>query len=141
MSIQQSLNQMLMTAQIGAGFYAHSPEGQRKAQIKQLEKEQSLLDKKVSEGISSTEDSRRQAEIAEKLFNLNPTPERFDKSEEYSGAWQKAKKSSKYTEDLKATAESKAIESLGSKIDTINERLASFENRKALLKKKRGGKK
>lgn len=141
MSIQQSLNQMLMTAQIGAGFYAHSPEGQRQAQIKQLEKEQSLLDKKVAEGISTTEDARRQAEIAEKLFDLNPTPERFDISEEYTGKWQKANEASKYTEDLKATAESKAIESLGSKIDTINERLASFADRKVLLKKKRGGKK
>lgn len=140
-SIQQALNNMLSTAGVAAGFYAHSPEGHKRAEIKQLEKEQSLLDKKVAEGISSTEDVRRQAEIADKLFTFNPTPERLDISEEYAGKWEKARKASKQTDDLKATAESKAIESLGSKLDTISERLAAFEKRKVLLKNRnKGGK-
>ena len=33
-SIQQSLNQMLMSAQVGAGFYAHSPAAQQKMKLK-----------------------------------------------------------------------------------------------------------
>lgn len=141
-SIQQALNNMLSTAGIAAGFYAHSPEGQKHAELRQLEKEQSLLDKKVAEGLSSTEDARKQAEIADKLFNLDPTSERLNISEEYTGKWEKTRKASKQTDDLKATAESKAIESLGSKLDTISERLAAFEKRKVLLKNRnKGGKK
>lgn len=38
-SIQQSMNQMLATAGVAAGFYAHSPEGQRQAQIQHKERQ------------------------------------------------------------------------------------------------------
>lgn len=34
-SIQQAMNQMLATAGVGAGLYAHSPEGQRQAKIQE----------------------------------------------------------------------------------------------------------
>lgn len=61
MAIQQSINQLLSTAQIGAGFYAHLPEVQeerkRKRKLKEIgqEKEQLGKEKEVMAGAISEE--------------------------------------------------------------------------------------
>lgn len=44
-SIQQALNQMLQSAQIGVGLYAHTPEGQKRAEIAGLKKDIPKLEK------------------------------------------------------------------------------------------------
>ena len=46
-SIQQSFNQMLMSAQIGAGLYAHSPAGQEAAEVRKLKKNNPKIEKQI----------------------------------------------------------------------------------------------
>lgn len=45
MSIQQAMNSMLFSAQIGAGLYAHSSAGKNRAEVKKIKKEKSFLEK------------------------------------------------------------------------------------------------
>jgi len=52
-NIQQSINQMLYQAQIGAGLYAHSPEGQRTAELRQLKKAAEEAGAKTTEAVTA----------------------------------------------------------------------------------------
>lgn len=98
-SIQQAMNQMLATAGVGAGLYAHSPEGQERAHFKQLGKEEKGLRlqsdtlsealevaetaaeaKKVEKAIAKTEASI--ADVREKRFKLKPSEKALRSYEE-----------------------------------------------------------
>lgn len=57
-SIQQSFNQMLISAQIGAGLYAHSPEAKEKKAIKK----ESQVEKSISEQLNRLREEAKGAE-------------------------------------------------------------------------------
>lgn len=87
MSIQQSINQMLMSAQIGAGFYAHSPTGQKQAAYKEAKKEFQKTEEKYPQWSEpTTEDevaiyeqmSQRQADLASKMYSIKPTETNYE---------------------------------------------------------------
>lgn len=109
--IQSSVNQMLGTAAIGAGFYAQSPVGKRMAELRQLNLQEQVLNKKrealskhitdkpseiiegdgfKAEAIKVSNEERKQdaallqekAEIAKKRFELKPTSENFTAQEQ-----------------------------------------------------------
>lgn len=85
-SIQQSLNQMLMSAQIGAGFYANSPAGKRMAQVKDIETEQKVLTERAlieGEGDISPKNYKKLGELEEKKFDLTGKEKYFNKAIEY----------------------------------------------------------
>lgn len=48
MSIQQAMNSMLFSAQVGAGLYAHSPAGQKQAKLQNLETQEKKLNKTLA---------------------------------------------------------------------------------------------
>lgn len=60
-SIQQSLNQMLMSAQIGAGLYSQTPEAKARAELKATKKRESETEGAISRKL---EDLRTEAEGA-----------------------------------------------------------------------------
>ena len=145
MSIQQTLNSMLMSAQIGAGLYAHSPAGQKAAEIKQLKSNYEDLEKKYSNwgeakpGQEHISDIivKQQTERAEKLAALQPTKENLERAAEIRGQYE-----TQEIDEAFQSAETKALKSLSNKIGSLTERLQAFENRKSIIKKKsRGGKK
>ena len=103
MSIQQSLNQMLMSAQVGAGLYKQTPEAKARAELKATEKreatetlahERTLADYEEAhkylapdELPGSEETERKEAEkaaqglydIAQAQYLRNPTQENWEK--------------------------------------------------------------
>lgn len=143
MSIQQALNNMLMSAQIGAGFYAHSPAGKTQAEIKKLKTDYEQVNQlypnwgEPKEGEEHTSDVivKQQTERAEKLASLQPTKENIARASEIRSQYE-----TQGIEDTFKSAETKALESLSNKINSLTERLKSFENRKSIIRK-RGGKK
>lgn len=46
-SIQQSVNQALTSAQIGAGLYAHTPMGRKMAALQELKREEKDINKRI----------------------------------------------------------------------------------------------
>ena len=85
-SIQQSLNQMLMSAQLGAGFYAHSPAGKRMAQVRDIETEQKVLTERAlveGEGDISPKNYKKLGELEEKKFDLTGKEKYFNKAIKY----------------------------------------------------------
>lgn len=90
-SIQQSFNQMLMSAQIGAGLYAHSSVGKETAEARKLikkdipknEKEIELIGDNIgpkssgSENQAFTEALKKGTEQAKRLFELKSTEKNF----------------------------------------------------------------
>ena len=150
MSIQQTLNSMLMSAQIGAGLYAHSPIGQAQAEYKQAKKEYQKTEDAYSQWSGPlTEDetkiyeqmSQRQANLASEIYSIKPTPENYKTYKETLGGLIEDIKDPKADTSVQS-AEAKALTSLSNKIGSLTERLQAFENRKSIIKKKsRGGKK
>lgn len=85
-SIQQSFNQMLYTGTVGAGLYAHSPEGQRMAKVKELSTEQKVLTKKAlieQEGDLTPANYEKLGELEDKKFNLTGREKYANKAKEY----------------------------------------------------------
>lgn len=90
-NIQQSLNQMLMSAQVGAGFYAHTPMGQRMGQLKELSRKEEKINKQIkvegqeefigSEWPTVAKNYGRQlgelTDIAKQRYELDPTEKAF----------------------------------------------------------------
>lgn len=87
-SIQQAFNQMLMSAQIGAGLYAHSPKAKQKQEIKNLEKQGQAIEKARDIQIEADVDSpeanalykenlEQGSRVAQRLFELDPSKERY----------------------------------------------------------------
>lgn len=87
-SIQQSLNQMLMSAQVGAGFYAHSPAAQQKMELKQTkealsktlssrEMQQDIDDPSEAATAEYRENLALGESLAKKLYSLEPTEENY----------------------------------------------------------------
>jgi hypothetical protein len=88
-SIQQSFNQMLMSAQIGAGLYAHSPAAKQKQEIKNLEKQSQAIEKARDIQIEADVDTpeanalyqenlEQGSRIAQRLFELDPSKQRYE---------------------------------------------------------------
>lgn len=139
MSIQQSINQMLTIAAGGIGLYAHSPEGQKQAEIKKLEKDYQKTEENIeewSEPVKEEEtniaefNAKLQRERSQRLYQLDPSTER----------------ASQLKQDITAdpswafedpTAEVKALTSLTKRVGDIENRITEFEKRKTLLKKYR----
>jgi len=88
-SIQQSLNQMLMSAQLGAGLYAHTPAAKSKAEWKNLEKRDEAVQKQLDivepkVGVEPSEADpvytkafKEQTDIARQKYELKPTEESY----------------------------------------------------------------
>lgn len=97
-SIQQSFNQMLMSAQIGAGLYAQSPAGKEKAELRAAEKNAEKAGKKTTEAaiaaFKNEEDLNKsifespigetietfgaqEIQSREKLFKLDPSDKNY----------------------------------------------------------------
>lgn len=90
-NIQESFNQMLMAAQIGAGLYAHSSVGKEKAELRKLikedipknEKEIELAGDNIGPESSEKEDQvftealKRGTEQSKRLFELKSTEKNF----------------------------------------------------------------
>lgn len=96
-SIQQSFNQMLMSAQIGAGLYAHSSVGKEAAEARKLKKDMSKNEKQIeltgdnigpesseSENQAYTETFKAGVEQSKHLFELRPTDKNFKDYKEMS---------------------------------------------------------
>lgn len=109
-SIQQSFNQMLMSAQIGAGLYAHSPAGQEAAEVRKLQRTEPKIQKQIElagEKIgpeSSAESEKAFTEVfktsvqqSKRLFELRPTEKNLAEYQQMSEAleeWESTLKSS-----------------------------------------------
>ena len=87
-SIQQSLNQMLMSAQVGAGFYAHTPAAKQKQEIKNLEKQSQAIERardiQIEADIDTPEANaiyqenlEQGSRVAQRLFELDPSEQRY----------------------------------------------------------------
>ena len=90
MSIQQAFNNMLMSAQVATGFYAHSPAGKKQAEIRQVKQaikaenikaDVETATHEADEGIAFEKAyaSRTQniANLKQRLFELNPTEKSY----------------------------------------------------------------
>lgn len=87
-SIQQSFNQMLMSAQLGAGLYSHTPAAKQKAELKQTKEAltKTLASREMQENIddpsaAATAEYRENLALGESLtkkqFALEPTAENY----------------------------------------------------------------
>ena len=145
MSIQQVMNNMLMSAQIGAGLYAHSPSGQKQAEYRKTKVDYQKAEAhevdwrapKAGEEHISDLLAEQQAKRAEKMAMLKPTQENINRATEDREAYENSIEDS----SPKKSAETKALESLALKIGSLTDRLSNFEKRKTILKKKKGGNK
>ena len=129
-SIQQSINQMLYTGTVGAGLYAHSPEGQKQAKIRGLEKNIKTYNKKIDEGLASNVDYQKRAAVASELVDLDPSEQRLATEEEYTGASQKIQKE---LDKAKQKKEAKALESLTARFNEIKNQKEALKERIQLL--------
>ena len=105
MSIQQSINQMLMSAQIGTGLYKQTPEAKARAELKATEKAAEQAGKKTTEALAAAVRSEQdlnksifespiadtiqsfgaqEVQSREKLLKLDPSDKNYQ-------AYQKAK--------------------------------------------------
>lgn len=85
-SIQQSINQALYSTQIGAGLYAHSPEGQKQAKIRALSDRIKSIEKKAlieGEGDISSKAYEKMGELEEQKLEISPKQKYFDKAVYY----------------------------------------------------------
>lgn len=124
-SIQQSFNQMLMSAQIGAGLYAHSPAGKQQAEIRSIKRNAPKIAKQVeyaSENVSPTsseatdkaytEAFQKQVEQSKRLFELQPSKENFNEYEQMENAlqeWEQALKVSQESRQATLDNQKKAL--------------------------------
>ena len=92
MTIQSLINQAINTGTVAAGLYAHSPTGQRKAQIKNLTSDyerivqaQDLVHEPMTANEIEIDEeiSKRRSLIASKLFEMTGKPKHY---EEYKQA-------------------------------------------------------
>lgn len=90
MSIQQAMNNMLFSAQVGAGLYAQSPAAKTQAKIKGKEKaiEAEKIKADVETGAHEGDENatfektyfartKKIAKLEEEMFELNPTEKRY----------------------------------------------------------------
>lgn len=90
MTIQNAVNQILGSATIGAGLYAHSPTGKAKAETRDLTKAYEAAEthrKEWEEPLAGEEAiaetfTRKQAERAQRLYELNPTEANYERAAE-----------------------------------------------------------
>lgn len=88
MTIQNAVNQILGSATIGAGLYAHSPTGKAKTETRELTKAYEAAEthrKEWEEPLDGEEAiaetfTRKQAERAQRLYELNPTEANYERA-------------------------------------------------------------
>lgn len=87
MTIQSLINQAINTGTVAAGLYAHSPTGQRKAQIKNLTSDyerivqaQDLVHEPMTANEIEIDEeiSKRRSLVASKLFEMTGKPEHYE---------------------------------------------------------------
>lgn len=81
MNIQQSFNQALYQAQIGAGLYAHSPAGQERAELKAAERNAEKAGQKTTEAAIAA--IRNEQDLSKSIFEspIGETIETFGAQE------------------------------------------------------------
>ena len=88
MTIQQSLNQMLMSAQIGAGLYKQTPEAKKRTELKETKKAltRTLASRELQQEKDDPSEAAEKAykenlalgeSLTKKLFELEPTQENY----------------------------------------------------------------
>lgn len=88
MTIQQSLNQMLMSAQIGAGLYKQTPEAKKRAELKGTKKAltKTLASRELQQDVDDPSEAAEATyrenlalgeSLTKKLFELEPTQENY----------------------------------------------------------------
>ena len=94
MSIQQAMNNMLFSAQVGAGLYAQSPAAKAQAEYNKAEKEFQKTESVYSQWAEPTNEdeekiyeqmSQRQADLASKMYSIKSTQENYEKYKETLG--------------------------------------------------------
>lgn len=130
-SIQQSFNQMLMSAQIGAGLYARSPAGQEAAEVRKLQKNAPKIQKQIEltgENVGPepsasdeafTEAFKAGTKQSKRLFELRPTEKNLTEYKEMSDTLEE------WEDALKSSQEKRQ--------QTLANQKAALENRKKLL--------
>lgn len=131
-SIQQSLNQMLVTAGVGAGLYAQSPAGKEAAEVRNIKRNMPKLEKQIEEasaGVTKepsasdemfTKAFEKGVKQSERLFELRPSAETAAQHKELSEVfkeWEEALSSS-----------------MAERQGTLQKQQESLEMRKELLK-------
>lgn len=145
-SIQQSLNQALYQAQVGAGFYAHSPAGQARFLSNQSNKAGSAGDEAEKQGKTEVAERARdiQGQKLKAAAAAYPTYENISKSVEHELTYRKQKDKNKDLEKpqslgqitgvLGTTKEGKAIKSLFDRNTNLAEQEKNLKDRIAFLK-------
>jgi chromosome segregation ATPase len=130
-NIQQSLNQMLYTGTVAAGLYAHSPAGQTQAKIRGLERNIKVYNKAIESHTASSTEYQKRAEAASQLYELDPSQERSDIQEQYTGEREKLFPSKPIQTDKEKLTN--AINSLTSRLDEKNGQKQGLKERVQLL--------
>lgn len=140
-SIQQSLNQMLFSAQIGAGLYAQSPQAQERLKIKKENKQEAIYKRTLEdyqktheylspEELPGKEEKYRQraeeaasglAEIAQARYQRDPSEENWEAS---------------YLADVEAD-EYKRLGGSASFIESLRERSSNLQSQKQEISNRR----
>jgi hypothetical protein len=131
MTIQQSINQMLYTGTVAAGLYAHSPEGQKQAKIRGLERDIKTYNKAIESGTASSTEYQRRATAASQLYELDPSQARSDIEEQYTGEREKLFPSKPMQTDKEKLTN--AINSLTSRLNERNGQKQGLKERIQLL--------
>lgn len=144
-SIQQSFNQMLMSAQIGAGLYARSPAGQEAAEVRKLQKNAPKIQKqieltgeKVGPESSASDEAFTEAfkagtKQSKRLFELRPTEENLAEYKETADVleeWEDALKSSQEKRQKTLADQKKALENRKKLLEGTPEENRDFTYRK-----------
>jgi len=81
MAIQQSINQLLGTASIAAGLYAHSPAGQRKFKLKDLEGQATRAQERITKRTGEITDMSPEAfaDLQKQVGEFNQITEEYAK--------------------------------------------------------------
>lgn len=116
-SIQQSFNQMLSSAQLATGLYAHTPMGKQKAEIFNLERNIKTYNKAIESGTASSTEYEKRSAAAQKLYELDPSEERLDIEQQYTGEREKLFPSKPIQEK-----ENKIVNAINSLVSRLEER-------------------
>ena len=126
MNIQQSLNQLLTTATIGAGIYTQTPEFRRKQELRQLKADikaqQKAADLIAEEGElgHAVEASEKELALRKRLMELEPTVEGVHEIEELVGGTETLKKEYQQEKEAYEKAEKKANEEMEERYKSRN---------------------
>ena len=141
-SIQESMNQLLYTATIGAGLYARSPQGKANVAKKDFEKAEKAYLKASEEAPAEGEDPQLAAasvaveKSAQKLAELKPTKENIRAAYAYKGAAQDYEDT--LEQERAKKYEQKALQNLILNTEGYANMRQAFQHRKEFIKQKGG---